>query len=186
MKQKSPRWFLIFLALALLPLVLAGLFVLVVRMSEQARFDPTYFSAPYIERYNTQASVALGIERAVQTGDQALVVELQGVRRPMRIVPNPDFRWVILYEVDSGYYTYLYFDIQTFARTAYHVEEVGGRWVLSPTDARYYLRTGRWVRAFGPLASIWWSIEIVTGLMMWFWYAAARYRASLYEGPKET
>jgi pantothenate synthetase len=68
------------LFVALLPLVVLGLAVLVVKVYGLVRHDPAYFSEPYLERYATPSAVARDLELALQGDDVALLRERQGLR----------------------------------------------------------------------------------------------------------
>ena len=170
------RWFLV----ALLPVVSSTLFVLVVVALSLVRYDPVYFSSDYTERYGTPASVAHALERALQTDDQVLLAELQGLRRPTPFKTDPNIVLIMLLDRDAVYYDYLYSDERTYARYVYHVQKVRGRWVVAPSDPHYYLCSGRWLATFGPLVLLWWMLEAVVILAVWGFRAAARFRARMY------
>lgn len=175
----SLRWVL---AAALLPLALAALFVLAMQVYGLVRYDPDYFSATYAERYDTPGAVARALERALQSGDRALLAELQGLRWPAAFEANPDMIFVMLWERDERYISYMYFDVRTHHRHMHYVEQVKGRWVVSPSDPYYYLHSGRWLRVFGPLAVVWWLLEIVVILAAWLFRTSARLRERMYGG----
>ena len=144
------------LAATLLPLVLAGLFVLGVKALGLVRYDPAYFTAEYAEQYDTPGAVARALEGALQSGDRELLAELQGLRRPAAFETNPKIIFIMLWERDDRYFTYMYLDMQTLRPHPHYVEKVKGRWVVSPADAHYYLHSGRWLVVFTPLAIVWW------------------------------
>lgn len=167
------------LTAALLPLLLAGLFVLVVEAQGLVRYDPTYFTATYAERYDTPGAVVRALERALQTDDQALLAELQGLRRPASFETGSSMIFVMLWERSDRYISYLYLDMQTYERYVHYVEQRGDRWVVAPPDAYYYLHSGRWLTVFTPVALVWWLLEMVVILMMLVFRLSARLRARL-------
>jgi len=73
------RWVLI---VALLPVELLGLLAIGVQAYEWVRYEPGYFTPPFLERYAAPADTARLLETALQTGDSGLAAELQGLRRP--------------------------------------------------------------------------------------------------------
>jgi hypothetical protein len=171
------RWAL---AAALLPLVLAGLFVLVVQVQGLRRYDPAYFSGTYAERYDTPGAVARALEGALQTNDRALLAELQGLRRLAAFKTSPKLIFVMLWEHGDRYISYLYFEMDTYKRHVHYVEQVGERWIVSPPDAYYYLHSGRWLVVFTPLAIVWWLLEIVVTLAVLVYRLSARLRVQMY------
>lgn len=178
------RWVL---AATLLPLVLMGLFVLVVQVQSVRRYDPAYFSDTYAERYDTPGSVARALEGALQTDggkprDRELLAELQGLRRTVAFETSPKIIFIMLWERDDRYFTYMYLDMQTLRRHPHYVEEVKGRWVVSPADAHYYFYSGRWLVVFTPLALVWWLLEIVVVLGLLVYRLSARLRVQMYGG----
>lgn len=173
------RWFL---AAALAPPVLAGLFVLVVQIQGIRRYDPAYFSETYAERYDTPGAVVRALESALQTNDRALLVELQGLRRPAAFETSPKLIFVMLWEHGDRYISYLYFDMGTYKRHMHYVEKVRGRWVVAPPDAHYYLHSGRWLLVFLPVAIVWWLLEIVVILGVLVYRLSARLRERMHGG----
>ncbi|HEY76757.1 MAG TPA: hypothetical protein G4O00_11355 [Thermoflexia bacterium] len=107
------------LIVALFPLVLAGLFALVAEIQRLGRYDPAYFTEEYRQRYDTPGSVARALGDALRTGDEMLLAELQGLRKPIPLHTGPEMIFVMLLESDDRYYTYLYFDMDTYRRYAY-------------------------------------------------------------------
>jgi hypothetical protein len=151
-----------FAVITLIPLIAAAIFILSVQIQTPFRYDPAYFTPPYSERYNAPGEVAITLEQALRTDDQALLAELQGLRRPWpHFETNPNIRLTIMYASNERYFYYLYMDTHTYLRYAYSVERVGGRWVVAPPDAYYYLHSGNWMKVFAPLAAIWWVVELV-------------------------
>ena len=168
------------LAAALLPLLLAGLFALVAEVQRFGRYDPAYFTEEYRRRYDSPGAVARALGEALRSGDEALLAELQGLRRPVSLHTGPGMIFVMLLESDDRYFTYLYFDMDTYRRYTYNVEEVNGRWVVAPEDLYFYFHSGRWWRVFLPLALTWWIVEIVVVLGVWIFHRSARLRARLF------
>lgn len=172
------------LVVALLPLVLAGLFVLVVVLQGLSRYDATYFTSEYIERYASPGDVARQLEVALQTNDQDLLAELQGLRQTVTFATDPDIILVMLWERSDRYFTYVYIDMDTLERHSHHIELVSGRFVSSPTDMYYYLYSGHWLKVAGPVATIWWLAGAVALLAMWVSHLSARLRDHMYEANK--
>jgi hypothetical protein len=170
------------LAAALLPLVLAGLFALAVETHGLVRYDPAYFTPLYAQRYDTPGSVALALERALQAGDTALLAELQGLRHPATFKTGSRIIFIMLLDSDDRYFNYLYFDIDTYERHTHYIEQVGGRWVVTPMDAYYYFHSGRWLGVFLPVALVWWLVEAVVILAVWVYRSSAQFRARLWRG----
>jgi len=168
------------LVATLLPLVLAGLFVLVVQVQGMVRYDPAYFTDTYIEQYDTPGSVARALEGVLQTDDRELLAELQGLRRTAAFETNPKIIFIMLWERDDRYFTYMYLDMQTLRRYPHYVEKVKGRWVVAPADAHYYFHSGRWLVVFTPLALVWWVLEIVVVLGLLVYRLSARLRGEMY------
>lgn len=172
-----PRWVAL---VVLLPFEVLGLLVLIVTAYGPVRHDPAYFADEYLERYSTPGDAALALEGALQSGDQALLAELQGLRRPAKFETGPSIVFVMMWERTDRYITYLYFDMQTYERHPQYFEMVEGRWVVTPPDLRYYIHSGQWQRVFWPLAIVWWLLGIVAIGMVWLFRASERARARLY------
>lgn len=172
------RWLAVLTAA---PLVLAGLFVLTTYLLSLGRYDSAYFTPEYLARYHSPGSVARGLEEALRNGDQALLAELQGLRRTHVFPANENIRFVLRLDSDAEHYlTYLYFDTATFERFAYQVGEVRGRYVVAPNDALLMVRSGRWVNVAAPLALTWWVVEIAAAFMVLIYRALARERAATF------
>jgi hypothetical protein len=154
-------------AVTFLPLVLLGLYVLSMQIHGLVRYDPAYFTAPYLERYQTSGSVARALEKALQTGDQVLLAELQARRRPAAFAANPNLSFIMLSEYTERYLTYLYVDMSNYERYPHYIEQVNGRWVVSAPDPYFYMNSGRWQAVFLPLALAWWALEGVVLLAAW-------------------
>jgi hypothetical protein len=160
--------------------MLLGLYVLAVEIHGLVRYDPAYFTSEYTSRYDTPGAVARALESALQTGDGALLAELQGRRNAAKFHMSPNMMFVMLWEYTDRYYTYLYFDTDTYRRYAYHVEEMQERYVITHPDAYYYLHSGRWLVVFLPVALTWWSVETVVVLGVWIHRLSARARQKMY------
>lgn len=167
------------LVVTVVPLVALGLYILMVNLARLVRYDPVFFSEAYVEEYSTPRAIYENLEAALQTGDQALLIELQGLRWP-RSFPTGNIIWRNCTEVGNDYLTYLYQDMDTWERYSYNTVYVNGRWIVSTMDADYYLRSGRWVWTFGPIAFLWWSVEIAALLALVVYRAMARFREKLH------
>jgi len=170
------------LMVVLTPLVLAGLFALGVQIQSLKRYDPAYFSAAYLQQYQTPGAVARTLEGGLQTGDQELIAELQGLRRPATFESNPKMIFIMLWKREERYISYLYLDMENLNRHTHYLEQVEGRWVVSPADMHYYLHSGRWLKLFLPLAIIWWLLGTIVILALWIYRLSARTRLQLYGG----
>jgi len=155
------------------------LLVLIVMAYGLVRFDPAYFTDTYLERYSTPGDTARTMEGALQTDDQALLAELQGLRWPAKFKTSPSMIFVMLWESTDRYMTYLFFDMQTYERYPHYFQQVKGRWVVSPADLTFYMQSGQWQRVFWPLAVVWWLVGIVALAIVWVFRASERARARL-------
>jgi hypothetical protein len=175
--QIRVRW-IVFVALA--PFLALGLLVLGARLYDLVRYDPAYFADTYREMYDEPGDTARMLETSIQTGDRALMAELQGARWPTMFETSPDIDFVMLLDRTGDYITYLYFDKQDFERHPHSVREVNGRWVVSSEDLPYYLNSGRWQRVFWPLAIVWWLIGFLLIGFVWLFRSSEQMRARLY------
>jgi hypothetical protein len=169
-------------AVTFLPLVLLGVYVLAMRIHGLVRYDPAYFTAPYLEKYQTSGSVARVLEKALQTGDKTLFAELQGRRRPAPFVANPNVSFVMLSEYTDRYLTYVYVDRSSYERYPHYIEQVKGRWVVAAPDLYFYMNSGRWQAVFLPLALAWWALEGIILLGILVARLVARWRERTFEG----
>ncbi|HSJ55662.1 MAG TPA: hypothetical protein VLC95_00675 [Anaerolineae bacterium] len=144
------------------------------------RYDPAYFAGVYREEYYEPAAVARALEGALQTGNQRLLAELQGLRRPVALETGRDIVFVMMWDRTDRYVTYLYFNNRTYERLPHHVMRVKGRWVVSPPDLNFYLQSGHWRNVFFPLAATWWIAGSLAVGFVWLVRASDRLRASLY------
>ncbi|MFC2030783.1 hypothetical protein ACFLWA_08665 [Chloroflexota bacterium] len=171
------RWIAI---VALLPLVVLGALALGVRIHGLVRFDRAFFTDAYRTKYPSAGSAARMLEQALQSDDRELLAELQGLRSPAEFATEPTMIFVMLLERTERYFTYLYFDMDSYERQPHYFEEVDGRWVVSPQDVYYYMRSGEWQRVFLPLALIWWLVGFLAIALVWLFRASERMRARLY------
>jgi hypothetical protein len=172
-----PRWIVV---VVLLPFVLLGLLISIVEAYGLVRYNPAYFADEYLERYSDPGDTARAMEGALQTGDQVLLAELQGLRWPAEFETGPSIVFVMMWERTDRYITYLYFDTQTYERHPHYFEMVDGRWVVTPPDLYYYIHSGHWQRAFWSLAIVWWLLGAVAIGIVWLFRASERARAWLY------
>lgn len=170
------------LALALGPLVAAGIFVLVVNLQRLTRYDPAYFTPAYTEKYHTPGSVARALEVALQEGDATLYAELSGLRNnPRTLEAKADLGLAILWDVDEeDYFHYLYVDYSNYKRDMQYIKEVDERWVVVPQGAYFLLDSGRWLGVFLPTAVTWWLLVLVREMIALAYQASARLREAMY------
>ncbi len=184
-RRKSVVSWRAILFVVLTPAVVLGLLFLAAWLYGLVRYDPAYFTEPYLSRYETPGETARVLERALQTNDPLLLTELQGLRWPAKFVTAPSMIFVMLLDRTDRYITYLYFDMQTYERYPHYFEEVNGRWVVSPPDFYYYMRSGRWVVVFTPIAVVWWLLGgIALGIVV-VMRVSDRFRAKLYGEPED-
>ncbi len=171
------RWLRV-VGIALLPVVGAALFAIVMSVSGMTRYDTVYFTEVYQQRYVSPGVVVQALQEALQNGDNKLYAELTGLRHPSpSLQANPNISFVMLLEIDRAhYYHYLFFDEKKMTRATYHVKEVKGRWVVVPEDSFFYYDSGRWLAIFLPLAGVWWGIWIIVWLVQFLYDLGARYR----------
>ena len=176
-----------FIGLAVLPVLLAGLFILYVVVQTPFRYDMSYFTPQYQEIYSAPGNVAVALEEVLRTGDSLLYSELTGLRLEARAPQaNPNMALTILLDVDErGYFHYLFFDVKTYRRAVYYIKEVNDRWVVVPEDAIFAFNSGRLLVTFTPLAAIWWTILIFSGLGIMIFLRSARFRKEMARGLKE-
>jgi hypothetical protein len=172
-----PRWILL---VVLVPFIVLGILVVLVKAEGLIRYDAGYFTGPYLERYKTPGDVVRELETALQGGDAALLAELEAQRWPKELETSPGITFVMLWERTDHYITYLYVDKQDYERHPQHIEFVAGRYVVAPEDLRYYLYSGEWKRVFLPLAAAWWILGFVATGLVWALRASEGLRARLY------
>jgi hypothetical protein len=181
MKRRRLYWFV---SLALFPILVALLYILIVRIEALFRYDERYFTSEYQELYSAPGPVAIVLEQALQSGNQELYDEITALRGSSKALEaNPDIIMTIMLEADDmGYYHYLYLDMGTFRRSTYYVKEQNNRFVMVPEGPYFYLDSGAWLEFFTPLALIWWLILIVYQLGNFFFRVAARIREERFRG----
>lgn len=169
----------------MLPLVIAGSYILFVHIQALFRYDNAYFTPQYQKRYDAPSTVAVELEKIIRTGDFGALAEITGLRKRINPPkPDPNIRLTVLMKVDdAGYFHYLYFDTKTYERSTFYVKKVMGRYVMVPQDAYFYLDSGQWKVVFGPLATIWWVLLGVTMFGLFIYRAAAKFRNSEYHIP---
>lgn len=180
-KPKRNSFIFVFAGLVILPLVLAGLFILAMTLQGRTRFDAAYFTPEFKEQYFSPGEVARTLEKVIRTGDSALYAELSGMRNsPTMALPEPDVVFTILLEVDeAGYFHYMYFDVNTFDRQTHYVIEVDGRWVVSPEDAFFLYDSGLWTKFFAPILIAWWLLLVVVLVGRTLYNVGARTRMEI-------
>jgi len=168
--------------LFLLPLLAAGLFILTVRIQALSRYDQAYFTPQYRELYDSPGSVSIAIEQALHRDDRPIFAELTGLRR--KINPpeaNPNIHLMIVLKVTAdGYFQTLFFNTKNYQRIVYNIKKVGGRWVMVPRDAYYFLDSGDWLLFFTPVLIVWWGLLAVVSVSIGTFHLAARFREQLY------
>lgn len=155
------------LVVLLVPFIGLGLLVLAVKLGALVRYDPVYFATDDVQDYGSSAIVARRLEQALQTGNQALLAELQGLRWPARFEAADTISFVKLWQREGRYVVYLYVDMHSYERYLYPFEQVRGRWAVAPEDVRYYLYSGRWKDVFFPVAIGWWILGAAAVGFVW-------------------
>lgn len=150
------------LVVGLVPFVLLGLVVTAAKVYGLVRYDPTYFGEAYTDLYDSPGAVAQALESALQTNDPSLLAELQGLRWPAKLDTSPTITWMQLWERTDRYITYLYFDMSGYEPYPHHIEEVRGRWVVSPPDLYYFVESGAYKNVFLTFSLIWWAAGTLT------------------------
>jgi hypothetical protein len=163
------------LVVGLIPFILLGLLVSVGKAYGLMRYDPAYFTETYQERYDTPGAVAKALESALQTGDRALLAELQALRWPSSLESGPAITWVQLWERTDRYVTYLYYDVSANTPYLYHMEEARGRWVVSPSDVYHFVESGAYKRWFLTFSLVWWASGIVMMGLVYLSLASERH-----------
>jgi hypothetical protein len=168
------------LAIFLLPLILAGLYIIVVQFGSIFRYDQAFFGEQFQETYASPGAVARALEGALQNGDEQLYAELSGLNQtPADLAPRPELHYSILVDVDErDYFHYLYFDMGTMRRDTHYVKEVNGRWVTVPQDAYFYLDSGQWMKVFMPVSVSWWGLLLAIAIMKMLARVGSRSRAA--------
>lgn len=166
----------------LLPVMVAAVFVLIgaVQGIPALRYDPQHFTPDVAARYDSPRTVLDGLQVVFETGDRDLLAEVEGLRRPRDVVQNPRLFGALMWERTGDYWSYMFWDSQTWARVHIHTIEVNGRWVVAPEDAYFFLVTGLWLNTWTPVALVYWLAETVTVLVLAFRQRARRWERELY------
>jgi hypothetical protein len=165
------------LVVVLIPFVLLGLVVTAAKVYGLVRYDPAYFGEAYAAKYDNPGAIARALESALQAKDLALLAELQGLRWPATFATGPTITWVQLWERTDRYVTYLYFDMSRYEPYPHHVEEVRGRWVVSPPDLYYFVESGAYKSVFLTFALIWWAAGVLTMVLAYLFSTSERFGA---------
>lgn len=165
-KRKNTFWIWL-LILALIPAILAGLYVVTMQIQSLFRYEPAYFAQEFQRTYNAPGTVARALEGVLQEGDESRYRELTGLSRtPAEMLPHPELQLSILLDVDErGYFHYLYFDFDTYKRHTHYIKELRGRWITVPQDAYFYYDSGQWLRVFLPIALSWWLLMCAVAII---------------------
>ena len=164
------------LVVTVLPFVVLGLLVVAVQLAARMRYDPSYFSQAYVEQYATPEAAVRALEQALQTNDERALAEVTGLRRTARLTSSRSLIFVRLWERTNRYRVYLYFDQETFERYLYPFEYVKGRWVASPPDLYYTMRSGHWRGMFLSAALAWWVLGAAVIGTVWLCRRSVRFR----------
>jgi len=169
------------IGIAMIPLLIAGLYIMGVIIHGAFRYDNTFFTPEYQDQYFSPGSVAVDLEHALRTGDSELYAQLTGLRSsPIASEEKPDIVLSILIDVDDrDYFHYMYFDLGTYLRETHYIKEVKGRWIVSPQDAYFYYDSGQWMKVFAPITAVWWAILIVVALISYVSKRTAQMRTSM-------
>ena len=150
------------LLVGLMPFVVLGLLVSLAKVYGLVRHDAAYFTEAYRAQYATPGAVAKALESTLQTGDLSLMAELQGLRWPATFDTTPAITWVQLWQRTDRYVPYLYYDVTANEPYLYHMEEVRGRWVVSPSDLYHFIESGAYKDQFLTFSLLWWASSLMT------------------------
>lgn len=165
------------IGLLLLPVAVVLVLHVVGAVQEQTRYDPQFFTQPYLDRYDTPGSVSDALERALREGDRDQMAELVATRRgPEPIAARPSLSFVLGLSVEGGYFRYLYFNADDYNRVVGYVKETRGRYVAIEPDLYFYMDSGRWRSVAGPIAATWWIVVglFTAGILFYRWMAITR------------
>jgi hypothetical protein len=177
------RW-RIFLALAVVPVVIIAGALLLAYVQGATRYNPDYFTGEYLERYQTPNLLLNDLEQALQTGDARLLAAVQGTHPAAQsLVPQPHMVFSSIYNKREGpYVLYLFYDTVTYHRHMAYFKEMDGRYVVVPQGLYYYFDSGRWDDVFIPPALFWWSILVLTTGAGLLYIKLADMRQRMYQG----
>lgn len=171
------------IGLVLLPMVIVLLLFGLKQIQELSRFDPAYFTADYLERYETPGSVAIDLERALREGDEQLMAELVATRRgPAPLRPRPSLVYIFLLGVDGKYFQYLYLNTSDYNRVIQYVKQHRGRYLTIEPGPYFYVDSGRWSAVAAPIAATWWSLLAVHTAATYAYRRMAAARQRMFEG----
>src|SRR5690606_17062651 len=172
----------------LLPVLVAGLWVLFawVQSLTARRYHPRLFTPEVAARYDPPRTVLDGLAVVFKTGDRELLAELEGLRRPRPVVHNPRVSGSVRWQRTDDYWTYMFWDMQTWERVPGHTIELNGRWILAPEDAGLFVATGLWLNSWAPMALVYWLAEVVPALGLAFRQRATRWERGLYRRDQQT
>lgn len=153
--------------LYLLPFVAVAVFLLIIWMQGWGRFDAAAFSPALIERYAEPEALAADLLIAVETADRNLYADLYGLKGQVALVIDPYIRSAQPTEALLGwrrvsseglspaawaetvtaarFVTYDLFDDRGRQQFTFILEQVDGRWVVTPPDLRFAWLSGRWL-----------------------------------------
>jgi len=178
LKHYIRRRFIWVTALALFPIMIALLYVTIMRIQELYRYDDKLLTPTYQEKYPAPGPAAIALEDALRNGNEELYREVTALRtKPKSLEANPDLIMTIMLEADdAGYYHYLYLDLGTLRRSTYYIKEESNRYIMVPEGYYFYQDSGRWLQLFTPLALVWWLILFIYELGSLFFRVGAKLR----------
>jgi hypothetical protein len=170
-----------FLVLLIAPLVVIGFAFMLAWVQSLVRYNPTYFTVEYQERFDSPQNLLNELEIALQTGDEALMSELQGTRfTTSDLVPRPNIRFVMLLDRHGSYTNYLFHDAVNFHRYMAYIKVENGRYVVVPPGLYYYFDSGKWNEVFVPPVVMWWSTLLVSTAGIGIYRLLARERKRMF------
>jgi len=154
------------IVLVLLPIIIAALYVIFVLVQGNFRYDKTYFTQEYQDKYQAPYLASGALEQAIQTGNNDLYAELTGLRGNQALpVTDPDIVYGVLLETDdNGYFHYMFINKHTYMRSMFYLQKVNDRWIVSPEDAHFHYYSDRWLKTVIPLGIVYWMILTVVEL----------------------
>lgn len=175
-KSKLIDWQYV-LGLLFLPFFVMGAILLIAFTQGLVRYNPAYFTDEYRVRYEVPTDLLADLETALQSGDTALLAEVQGVYRvPNQITPLPKLRFMVFWEFSKNYSEYLFVDMSNYYHHMQHLKVVDGRYVQVPDGLYYQVSSGKWITTFGPSALLWWLVVILFTIAVWVYRSMAAFR----------